>query len=136
MGTKQSIEIWPNGSRVSTRASSDNITGSVVVDPLFGATDHVPATGGLVSFEPGARTAWHRHPAGQIVTSGAGWVQEWQGARRRLQPGDVVWIAPDVKHWHGATATDRMSHIAITNVVDGNGAVWMEHVSDEEYQSA
>jgi quercetin dioxygenase-like cupin family protein len=80
METKQSIEIWPNGSRASTRASSDNFTGSVVVDPLFGASDHMHDTGGLVSFEPGARTGWHRHPAGQIliVTSGAGWVREWQ----------------------------------------------------------
>jgi quercetin dioxygenase-like cupin family protein len=82
------------------------------------------ATGGLVSFEPGARTAWHRHPAGQIliVKSGTGWVQEWQDARRRLQPGDVVWIPPGVKHWHGATDANQMSHIAITNVVDGIGA--------------
>jgi quercetin dioxygenase-like cupin family protein len=138
MESKRSIEIWPNGSRASTRASSENFTGSVVVDPLFGASDHMHTTGGVVSFEPGARTAWHRHPAGQIlvVTSGTGWVQEWQSSRRQLQPGDVVWIPPDVKHWHGATATNRMSHIAITNIVDGTGAVWMEQVSDEEHESA
>jgi quercetin dioxygenase-like cupin family protein len=102
MESKQSIEIWPNGSRASTRASSDNFTGSVVVDPLFGASDHMHATGGLVSFEPGARTAWHRHPAGQIliVISGTGWVAEWQGPRHRLQPGEVVWIPlPSPMSW-------------------------------------
>jgi quercetin dioxygenase-like cupin family protein len=91
-----------------------------------------------VSFEPGARTAWHTHPAGQtlIVTSGIGWVQQAGGQRQQIQPGDVVSIPPDVKHWHGATATNRMSHIAITNVLDGKNVDWLEHVTEAEYDAA
>ena len=129
------IEIKPNGSRPSGRGPAHNFTGSVVIDPLFEASAHTHATGGLVTFEPGARTAWHIHPAGQtlIVTSGTGWVQESGGERRQIQPGDVIWIPPNVKHWHGATTTNRMSHIAITNVVDGRNVDWLEQVSDVEY---
>jgi quercetin dioxygenase-like cupin family protein len=114
-----------------------NFTGSVIVDPLFGATEHTHATGGLVTFEPGARTAWHTHPAGQtlIVTSGIGWVQEWNGERQQIQPGHVIWIPPDVKQWHGATATNRMSHVAITNVLNGKNVDWLEQVTDEEYSA-
>jgi quercetin dioxygenase-like cupin family protein len=102
---------------------------------LFDASEYTHATGGLVTFEPGARTAWHTHPAGQtlIVTSGTGWVQESAGERRQIQPGDVIWIPPNVKHWHGATTTNRMSHIAITNMVDGRNVDWVEQVSDVEY---
>ncbi len=129
------IEIKPNGSRPSGRGPAHNFTGSVVIDPLFEASEHTHATGGLVTFEPGARTAWHTHPAGQtlIVTSGTGWVQESGGERRQIQPGDVIWIPPNVKHWHGATTTNRMSHIAITNMVDGSNVDWLEQVSDVEY---
>jgi quercetin dioxygenase-like cupin family protein len=129
------IEIKPNGSRPSGRGPAHNFTGSVVIDPLFDASAHTHATGGLVTFEPGARTAWHTHPAGQtlIVTSGTGWVQESGGERRQIQPGDVIWIPPNVKHWHGATTTNRMSHIAITNMVDGRNVDWLEQVSDVEY---
>ena len=103
--------------------------------PLFGATAHTRASGGHVTFEPGARSAWHTHPAGQtlIVTSGVGWVQEWGGVKREIRPGDVVWTPPGVKHWHGAAATSGMSHIAITNVVGGKNVDWMEKVSDEQY---
>ena len=131
------IEINRNGSRPSTRGPAQNFTGSVIVDPLFGATEHTHATGGLVTFEPGARTAWHTHPAGQtlIVTSGIGWVREWDGEPQWIQPGDVVWIPPNVKHWHGATATNRMSHIAITNMLNGKNVDWLEHVTDEEYSA-
>ena len=138
MAHDQLIEIKRNGSRPSARGSAQNFTGFVVIEPLFDATEHTHATGGLVTFEPGARTAWHTHPAGQtlIVTSGTGWVQEWGGERRQIQPGDVIWIPPDVKHWHGATATNRMSHIAITNVLNGKAVDWMEQVSDEEYSAA
>ena len=138
MADPRHIEIKPNGSRPSARGPAQNFTGSVIVDPLFDATEHTRATGGLVTFEPGARTAWHTHPAGQtlIVTSGTGWVQEWSGQCQQIQPGDVVWIPPDVKHWHGATATNRMSHIAITNVLNGKNVDWMEQVSDEEYSAA
>ena len=129
------IEIKPNGSRPSAKGPAHNFTGSVVIDPLFDASAHTHATGGLVTFEPGARTAWHTHPAGQtlIVTSGTGWVQESGGERRQIQPGDVIWIPPNVKHWHGATTTNRMSHIAITNMVDGSNVDWLEQVSDVEY---
>jgi len=129
------IEIKPNGSRPSGRGPAHNFTGSVVIDPLFDASAHTHATGGLVTFEPGARTAWNTHPAGQtlIVTSGTGWVQESGGERRQIQPGDVIWIPPNVKHWHGATTTNRMSHIAITNMVDGRNVDWLEQVSDLEY---
>ena len=129
------IEIKPNGSRPSAKGPAHNFTGSVVIDPLFDASAHTHATGGLVTFEPGARTAWHTHPAGQtlIVTSGTGWVQESGGERQQIQPGDVIWIPPNVKHWHGATTTNRMSHIAITNVVDGRNVDWLEQVSDVEY---
>ena len=135
MENGQRIEIKPNGSRPSGRGPAHNFTGSVVIDPLFDASEHTHATGGLVTFEPGARTAWHTHPAGQtlIVTSGTGWVQESGGERRQIQPGDVIWIPPNVKHWHGATTTNRMSHIAITNMVDGSNVDWLEQVSDVEY---
>ena len=129
------IEIKPNGSRPSAKGPAHNFTGSVVIDPLFDASAHTHATGGFVTFEPGARTAWHTHPAGQtlIVTSGTGWVQESGGERRQIQPGDVIWIPPNVKHWHGATTTNRMSHIAITNMLDGRNVDWLEQVSDLEY---
>ncbi|HLH25120.1 MAG TPA: cupin domain-containing protein [Chloroflexota bacterium] len=138
MSNGPGIVVTPNGSRPSARGAPQNFTGSVVIDPLFDATEHTHATGGLVSFEPCARTAWHTHPAGQtlIVTSGIGWVQQWHGERREIKPGDVVWIPPDVKHWHGATATNRMSHIAITNVVNGRNVDWLEPVSDAEYGAA
>ena len=132
------IEINRNGSRPSARGPAQNFTGSVIVDPLFGATEHTHASGGLVTFEPGARTAWHTHPAGQtlIVTSGTGWVNEWGGERREIQPGDVIWIPPDVKHWHGGTATNRMSHIAITNVLNGKAVDWLEQVTEVEYAAS
>ena len=93
------------------------------------------ATGGHVTFEPGARSAWHTHPAGQIliVTSGVGWVQEWEGEKREIRPGDVIWTPPGVKHWHGATATNGMSHIAIQDAVDGKNVDWLEKVGEEQY---
>ena len=133
----QNIEITPNGSRPSAKGSAQNFTGSVVVDPLFAATDHTRATGGHVTFEPGARTAWHTHPAGQtlIVTSGIGWVQAWGGERREIKPDDVIWTPPGVKHWHGATATNGMRHIAIQEHVDGKVVDWMEQVSEEQYRN-
>jgi quercetin dioxygenase-like cupin family protein len=127
--------ISPNGSRPSTKGPAEYFTGSVTVDPLFGANAHMPSTGGHVTFEPGARSAWHTHPAGQIfiVTFGTGWVQEEGYSKREIKPGDVVWCPPGVKHWHGATATNSMGHIAITNMVDGKNVEWMEKVSDEQY---
>src|SRR3954453_5671643 len=131
----QKMEISPNGSRPSSKGPAEYFTGSVIVEPLFGAKDTMPSTGGLVTFEPGARSACHTHPAGQIliVTSGTGWVQEEGGEKREIKSGDVIWTPPGVKHWHGATATNAMSHIAITGIVDGKGADWMEKVSDAQY---
>ena len=133
----QNMEITPNGSRPSAKGAAENFTGSVVVTPLFAATALMQATGGHVTFEPGARSAWHTHPEGQvlIVTSGVGWVQEWNGKKREIKPGDVIWTPPGVKHWHGATATNGMSHIAVTNMVDGKNVDWMEKVSDEQYRA-
>lgn len=131
----ESTIISPNGSRPSATGPEANFTGSVTVDPLYAANEHTPNLGGLVTFEPSARSAWHTHPAGQvlIVTAGMGWVQEEGGRKREIRPGDVVWTPPGIKHWHGATATTSMSHIAITNVRDGENAGWLEKVSDEEY---
>jgi quercetin dioxygenase-like cupin family protein len=133
----QGIEITPNGSRPSTRGAAQNFAGSVVVDPLFAATGQRSTSGGHVTFEPGARSAWHTHPAGQIliVTSGVGWVQEWGGEKREIKPGDVIWTPPGVRHWHGATATNGMRHIAIQESVDGRNVDWMEQVSDEQYRN-
>ena len=132
----QKMEISPNGSRPSSKGAAEYFTGSVIVEPLFGVKVGMHSTGGLVTFEPGARSAWHTHPAGQIliVTSGTGWVQEEGGEKREVKPGDVVWTPPSVKHWHGATATNSMSHIEITNMVDGKNVDWLEKVSDEKYR--
>lgn len=131
----QTMEISPNGSRPAAKGAAQYFTGSVIVEPLFAANENMPSTGGLVTFEPGARSAWHTHPGGQIlvVTSGTGWVQEEGGEKREIRPGDVIWTPPGVKHWHGATATIAMSHIAITNVAEGKTVEWMEKVSDEQY---
>lgn len=115
--------------------SADFFSGTVVVDGLFGPNAHSQGSGGLVTFTLGARTAWHSHPVGQtlIVISGHGWVQAWGEQRRPLHPGDVVWIPPGVKHWHGASATHAMSHIALQEVRDGSAVQWMEHVDDGQY---
>ncbi len=106
-----------------------------MVDPLMGARTQTRVGAGHVTFEPGARSAWHTHPAGQIliVTSGTGWVQDWGGEKREIKPGDVVWIPPGVKHWHGATATNAMRHIAVQETIDGRNVDWMEKVTDEQY---
>jgi quercetin dioxygenase-like cupin family protein len=132
----QTMEISPNGSRRAASAPAEYFTGPVIVEPLFGAKDSMPATGGLVTFAPGARSAWHTPPAGQIliVTAGAGWVKEEGGEKREIKPGDVIWTPPGVKHWHGATATTSMSHIAITNIVDGRNVDWLEKVSEDQYR--
>jgi quercetin dioxygenase-like cupin family protein len=128
--------ISANGSRPSAKGAPQNFTGSVTVDPWYADNANTSSTGGLVTFEQGARSVWHTHPAGQylIVTSGTGWVQEEGGQKREIKPGDVIWTPPGVKHWHGATATNSMSHIAITNMRDGKNVDWMEHVTDEQYR--
>src|SRR5918994_3091467 len=133
----ESTQISANGSRPSAKGAAQYFTGAVIVDPLYAANDSTSSTGGLVTFEPGARSAWHTHPAGQvlIVTFGTGWVQEDGGQKREIKPGDVIWTPPGVKHWHGATATNSMSHIAITNVVEGKNVDWMEQVSDKQYRA-
>ena len=132
----ESMQISRNGTRPATKGPAEYFTGSAIVNPFFGANEHMRSTGGLVTFEPGARSAWHTHPGGQIliVVSGMGWIQEEGGPKREIKPGDVIWTPPGVKHWHGATATTSMSHIAITNVVNGKNVDWMEQVSDEEYR--
>ena len=131
----QTMEISPNGARSSFVGPGDYFTGAVIVDRLFASNEHTPSTGAVVTFAPGARSAWHTHPAGQflIVTAGVGWVQQEGGEKREIKAGDVIWTPPGVKHWHGASATISMSHIAITNVLDGRNVVWMEKVGDEQY---
>ncbi len=131
----EATEISANGSRPSIQGPAETFTGRVTVDPLYSPNEHTHNSGGLVTFTPGARSAWHTHPAGQvlIVTSGTGWVQEEGGEKREIKPGDVIWTPPGVKHWHGATAMTGVSHIAITNVKDGQNVEWLEHVEDEVY---
>jgi quercetin dioxygenase-like cupin family protein len=132
----EAVEITRNGSQPSTKGPAENFTGSVRVDPLFPVRGPSRTSGASVTFEPGARTAWHTHPAGQmlIVTAGLGWVQEWGGRVQEIRPGDVVRIPPGQKHWHGATPTTAMTHIALQDEVDGKVVEWMEKVSDEQYQ--
>jgi quercetin dioxygenase-like cupin family protein len=131
----QTVSISKNGSRPSQKGPADYFTGSVRIDPLFDAQNPARASSAGVTFEPGARTAWHTHPAGQrlVVTAGLGWVQQRGGRTQEIRPGDVVWIPPGVKHWHGATPTTAMSHIAIQEAVEGKVVDWMEHVADEQY---
>jgi quercetin dioxygenase-like cupin family protein len=131
----QTITVTRAGSQPSARGPAENFTGSVRVDFLFQAEEPGRASCALVTFEPGARTAWHTHPLGQrlIVTAGAGWVQQWGGPVQLIRPGDVVRIPPGQKHWHGATATTGMTHIAIQEQRDGKTVDWMEKVSDEQY---
>jgi len=121
----------------SRKGLAEYFTGTVRIDPLFEAPDPARVRGARVTFEPGARTAWHTHPLGQmlIVTSGRGWAQRWGGPIEEIRPGDVVSFPPGEKHWHGATPTTTMTHIAIQEALDGKPVDWMEKVSDEEYLS-
>jgi quercetin dioxygenase-like cupin family protein len=130
------MDIMRNGSQPSGMGPGDWFTGMVRIDPLFQAPDPARVTGASVTFEPGARTVWHTHPLGQtlIVTSGAGRVQRWGGAIEDIRPGDVVWFPPGEKHWHGATDTTAMTHIAIQEALDGKLVEWLEQVSDEQYR--
>ena len=129
------MEIRRAGSQASGKGPSDWFTGTVRIDPLFPAAAPARAAGNAVTFEPGARTAWHTHPLGQvlIVTAGAGRVQRLGGPVEEIRPGDVVWFEPGEKHWHGAAPTTAMTHIAIQEAQDGNAVEWREHVSDEQY---
>ena len=128
------VEIIRVGSRPSGKGPAEWFTGTVRIDPLFGP-DPDRVGGGLVTFEPGARTAWHTHPLGQtlIVTSGFGWVQHEGGPIEEIRPGDVVWIPPGERHWHGATPQTAMSHIAVQEKLNGVAVVWLEHVTDAQY---
>ena len=130
------MDIKRVGSQPSGKGPADWFTGMVRVDPLFAAPDPARVSGALVTFEPGARTAWHTHPLGQtlIVTAGSGWVQRHGGPVEEIHPGDVVWFPPGEKHWHGATATTAMSHIAIQEKLNGSVVDWLEQVSDADYR--
>lgn len=130
------MDIMRSGSRPSDQGPADWFTGRVRIDPLFSLPDPARVTGASVTFEPGARTAWHTHPLGQtlIVTAGCGWVQRLGGPVEEIRPGDVVWISPGEKHWHGATAITAMTHIAIQEKLNGKVVDWLEHVSEEQYQ--
>lgn len=123
------------GSKASIVAPAQYFTGRVRIDPLFDANDHINASGGLVTFEPGSRSAWHTHPKGQylLVTAGVGLTQEWGKPIQEMHPGDVVWCPPGVKHWHGATATTAVTHLAVSGTLEGNNVQWLEKVSDAQY---
>jgi quercetin dioxygenase-like cupin family protein len=129
------MNIQRSGSRPSGKGPAEYFTGTVRIDPLFEAADPGRAVGATVTFEPGARTAWHTHPLGQtlIVVAGFGRVQRWGGPIEEIRPGDVVWIPPAEKHWHGASPATAMTHIAIQERLDGRVADWLEKVSDEQY---
>ena len=131
------MDIKRSGSQPSGKGSADYFTGTVRIDPLFEGASPARAVGASVTFEPGARTAWHTHPLGQtlIIFAGCGWVQRDGGPIEMVRPGDVVWFPPGEKHWHGATATTAMSHIAIQETINGTPVTWMEKVSDEQYQA-
>jgi quercetin dioxygenase-like cupin family protein len=129
------MNITRVGSQPSGKGPAEWFTGTVRIDPLFQAPDPARVAGASVTFEPGARTAWHTHPLGQtlIITAGRGRVQRDGGEIEEVNPGDVVWFAPGEKHWHGAAPTTAMTHIAIQERLNGKVVVWLEHVSDDEY---
>ncbi|HKW54231.1 MAG TPA: cupin domain-containing protein [Stellaceae bacterium] len=130
------MEIKRNGSQPSRKGPAEYFTGTVRIDPLFEAQEPSRVSGGSVTFEPGARSAWHTHPLGQtlIVTSGLGWTQVWGGPVEEIRPGDVVRCPPGVKHWHGATPSTAITHIAIQEALNGKNVDWMEKVSDQQYR--
>jgi quercetin dioxygenase-like cupin family protein len=131
------MDITRAGSQPSGKRPADWFTGTVRIDPLFQAKDSARTAAAAVTFEPGARTAWHTHPLGQtlIVTAGAGLAQRWGGPIEEIRSGDVVWFPPGEKHWHGGSATTAMTHIAIQEQLDGKAVDWMEQVTDEQYQA-
>ena len=132
------MEITRLGTKPSTKGPADWFTGAVRIDPLFDANEARRGVSAIVTFEPGARTAWHTHPLGQtlIITSGIGWVQREGGLVQEVRPGDVVWFEPNEKHWHGASAANGMSHIAMQENLNGKVVDWLEHVTDEQYNQA
>jgi quercetin dioxygenase-like cupin family protein len=130
------MDIKRIGSQASSKGRADWFTGVVRIDPLFQAPAPARVSCAAVTFEPGARTAWHTHPLGQtlIVTAGFGWAQRDGGPVEEIRPGDVVWFAPGEKHWHGATPATAMTHIAMQESLDGKAVDWMEHVTDQQYR--
>lgn len=130
-------QILRAGDLPSTVGPTEFFTGRVRVEPVWPADRNINASGGLVTFEPGARSAWHTHPAGQrlVVTAGVGLTQEWGKPVQVIRPGDVVWCPPGVKHWHGAAPTTAMTHLAVTGMVEGKNVTWMEKVTDEQYNA-
>jgi quercetin dioxygenase-like cupin family protein len=133
----EAMQITRSGSQPSRIGPPENFTGAVRIDSPFRSTSPARAGGAFVTFEPGARTAWHTHPLGQllIVTFGCGWVQSDGGPKEDIRPGDIVWIPAGEKHWHGATASTAMSHIAVAEQLDGRSVEWMEKVGDEQYRA-
>lgn len=133
--SKPLMSITRNGTQPSVQGPAQYFTGAARVDPLFSAREPSRTTGAYVTFEPGARSAWHSHPLGQtlIVTAGTGWVQQEGGEKQAIRPGDVIWTPAGVKHWHGATSTTAVTHIAIQEALDGKNVEWMEKVSDQQY---
>ena len=131
------MEIKRSGSQPSGKGSTEYFTGVVRIDPLSQSPDPARVVCASVTFEPAARTAWHTHPLGQtlIVTAGSGLAQRWGGPIEEIRPGDVIWFSPGEKHWHGATATTALTHVAIQERLDGKTVDWMEHVSDEQYRA-
>lgn len=131
----QGITVTKAGSQPSTTGTTEHFTGEVRIDSGYQASEPGRVRGATVTFEPGARTAWHRHPLGQtlIIVAGMGWVRHWDGPVQEVAPGDMVWIPPGLKHWHGATASNGMSHIAIGEMLDGTTVEWLEQVSEEQY---
>ena len=131
----QELKIARNGSQASNKGPAQNFTGAVRVDPLFEANAPSRTAAAYVTFEPGARSSWHSHPLGQtlVVTAGVGRVQRWGGRVEEIRPGDVVWTPPGVKHWHGASPTTAMTHMAIQEQQEGKVVEWMEKVSDAQY---
>lgn len=130
------VQILRSGSRPSRAGEPANFTGSVRLDPLFAAAAPSRMSGGSVTFEPGARSHWHTHPVGQvlIVTAGLGWVQQWGAEIQEMRPGDVIQIPPSVRHWHGASPTTSVTHIALQEQLEGRAVDWMEPVSDAQYR--
>lgn len=129
------MKIIRSGSQPSSKGSPDYFTGAVRLDSPFSGSAPARVGGAIVTFEPGARTAWHTHPLGQtlIVTAGLGWLQQEGGPKEEIRPGDVAWIPAGIKHWHGATAATGMTHIAIAESLDGKTVEWLEHVTDAQF---
>lgn len=134
--TNDSVTILKAGSQASLAGSSETFTGQVRIDSLFNTADPARIGGGVVTFQPGARTAWHTHPLGQtlIVTQGVGRVQEEGGEILEIRPGDIVWIPPAIKHWHGASPYEGMTHLALAEALDGKTVTWLEQVTETQYQ--